>query len=139
MKKKKNTPYSSRKHAFQLLVLICMMLSMCSLIFLFLMSGIPSNWSAHYELQAMKNWDIPSDSRVVGFTTFDTAGGNTCFVVGRLTIESDLPESKLTHFYNSRYDSKWYGGPYGIEAKAIKNGSVHTNVYYIDAVKIWKC
>lgn len=49
------------------------------------------------------------DTRFMAFTTSEYVGGNTCFLEGRLIIESRLSEPELEEFYTSRYGGKYWG------------------------------
>lgn len=96
---------------------------------------------AHSDLQQMKQWKIPPDGHVMDFTTYNSGGGNSCWIVGRLTIESNGSLTAIQEFYNSRYYPKFFGYMIakGLKIEVLNADSDKKSIHTVEAIKPFNC
>lgn len=139
-KKKKRTSNTSCRTASKVIALLIAIPLICIICLSTSVFRIPEMLSAHAYLQQMKQWEIPPESDYIDFTTYNSGGGNTCWIVGRVTIESQLSADELQGFYNSHYpDFYGYMIAGGLKIEPIENISDQRSSYAIEAIRPFDC
>lgn len=140
MDKRKRSPDSIWHNKFlRILLFLTVTPVVCFGCTLSLYFGLSGYIGAYIHLYKMTGWEIPPESRYVDFAIEDASGGTSCFVIGRLVIESNLPEEQLTEFYRSHYGKNYWGGVDPITAYEIDNSPDGKHWYRISALKNWNC